>query len=87
MSDISDTELDNFYADLKNGLSAGQEKLLDAILKIVWEVSASDDTLASGFEGSFKPEEADLILSYGNGDFTIGPRMVSSSLVRLRLIK
>lgn len=85
---ISDADLNSFYAKLQNGqLSSDQVKLLDAILQIVRDVTAKDEALKHEFDGSFKQDEAKLILSYGNGDFVIGPRMVGSSLVRLRLIK
>lgn len=85
---ISDADLNSFYAKLQDGrLSSDQLKLLDAILQIAWDVTAKEEVLKDGFEGSFTPDEAELILSYGNGDFVIGPRMVGSSLVRLRLIK
>jgi hypothetical protein len=85
---ISDADLNSFYATLQDGqLSSDQVKLLDAILQIVRDVTAKDEALKHEFDGSFKQDEAELILSYGNGDFVIGPRMVGSSLVRLRLIK
>jgi hypothetical protein len=62
---ITDVEVNDLCEKL-NGmeLSDAQRTLLDGILKIAWDATAADDALEAGFDGSFEPGQAALLISY-----------------------
>jgi hypothetical protein len=68
MSEITDAQLTEFCEKLKvfreKTLTARQRVLLDAILSIAWNATAPEESLESGFDGCFDPNQAKLILAY-----------------------
>jgi hypothetical protein len=87
---ISATDLETFHAKLKDGLSDNQKKLLDAILRIAWQVTAEEESLSQGFDCSFTPNEAKLLLAYKQPSQTevdpdvtvLFPRMIEARLIK-----
>lgn len=57
-------------------LTDEQAELLDVILKLAWEVSSEDDTLAGEFSGTFKPAEAATLLAHSTGHSTVVLKMI-----------
>lgn len=58
-------ELEELQAKLAAlDLSDDQRLLLDGVLRLAWDVVASQRSLDSEFDGCFEPEEADLIMAY-----------------------
>lgn len=79
MPDITKEEIDALcekVRELKAQLSPRQRDLLDAILKIAWEVADPDKSLKEGFDGCFEPHQAAMILGYGLGGNIIKPHII-----------
>ena len=80
MSSISNDQLDDFCTKLegfKGTLSQPQRDLLEAILKIAWTATEPEESIATEFDGCFKPKHAELILAYGpGGPVTMVPRLI-----------
>jgi hypothetical protein len=85
MSEIDAAELDDFCTKLEqfmNTLSEPQQALLNGILKIAWNATEREESLQEsleeGFNGSFSPGQAELILAYHPS----GPVVAISRLIR-----
>lgn len=62
---ITDEQVNGLFDKLNNlELSVAQRALLDGILKIAWDATAAGAALESGFDGSFEPDQAALLVSY-----------------------
>jgi hypothetical protein len=72
-------KLDKF----KETLSDEQKELLHAVLELAREVSADEDTLELGFDGSFRPDDASLIIAYMDGGGVPTPTMIKGGLLGL----
>jgi hypothetical protein len=68
MPEITDAQLTEFCEKLKvfreTTLTEPQRALLDAVLSFAWNATAPEESLMSGFDGCFEPNQAELILSY-----------------------
>jgi hypothetical protein len=65
---------------LKNSLEDEDEQdLLTSALWLVWLLTAQEEDLAKGFDVSFTPDQADLILTYSHGGGSL-PAFVKSSI-------
>lgn len=62
---ISDKELEELRVTLAAlDLTPEQRQLLDNVLKIAWDFATTNDDLDAQFNGSFTPEEAEVIMAY-----------------------
>jgi hypothetical protein len=103
MSDISNAHLNEFCEKLKvfrdtTLKQPSQRALLDAILRFAWNASAKEKALEKGFDGCFKPDQAELIMAYdpgvwppapggpiaaaAGGSVTMIPRMIRASMIQ-----
>jgi hypothetical protein len=86
MDAISDDQLTDFCGRLggfRESLPSPEQKnLLDAILRIAWKKASTAEALEDGFDGCFKPDEADLILKYSAGKVDMIEGMVSGVMVK-----
>jgi hypothetical protein len=86
MSEISDDQLTDFcdrLNEFRESLpSAEQKSLLDAVLKIAWSKTTTEESLDQGFDGCFKPGEAAVILQYSEGNLDLISGMIRGSMIR-----
>ncbi|MEU0791093.1 hypothetical protein ABZ342_13575 [Amycolatopsis sp. NPDC005961] len=77
MTDAEDTDFAGFKGALDlctSGMTEQQKLLLNSIVKLAWIASKDDETHIAEFDGSFTPEQADLLLQY---DPAPGPAMTA----------
>jgi hypothetical protein len=83
MSDLSDQDVQTFsdcLISFRDGLTEQwQQDFFDRILWLTWSVTEDEDRLTVGFNGSFTPKQASLMLDYPSGPsgpVDIIPRMI-----------
>jgi hypothetical protein len=50
--------------NFRNGLADHEKPLFDAIVKLAWRATAAEEHLSAGFQDSFEPLQADLLVAY-----------------------
>ena len=74
MSDENTAEFDEFWRKVKDAtasLSEREKDLLYACVRIAWAMAVQEEELKNGFQGSFTPEQADMIVKYASGSDSI----------------
>jgi hypothetical protein len=86
--EISPQQLHTFSTNLlhyRDCLQEYEKPVLNAILNLAWRATAPEDSLFGGFEDSFDPHQAALLVSYDQNYAAIAEATYAT--VQLRVIK